>query len=127
MNVSGMSYNNIGLQTARGSGTNGYVQRNFATIRPKRDPLQSCVSTPVLRCADGRRERDESRRSEYSEKKPNAELLEHERKRNIELKCVELQDEMEEQGFVVLAVPVTFCACSALVLRCRVQVQRHGD
>jgi serine/arginine repetitive matrix protein 2 len=44
------------------------------------------------------RERDDARKSEYSERKPNAELLEHERKRNIELKCVELQDEMEEQG-----------------------------
>lgn len=26
-------YNGIGLQTARGSGTNGYVQRNMALIR----------------------------------------------------------------------------------------------
>ena len=32
-----MSYNNIGLATARGSGTNGYVQRNFAALRPQRD------------------------------------------------------------------------------------------
>jgi hypothetical protein len=33
-------------------------------------------------------------------RKPNAELLEHERKREIELKCVEMQDLMEEQGCV---------------------------
>ena len=28
-----MSYNGIGLSTVRGSGTNGYVQRNLSTIR----------------------------------------------------------------------------------------------
>lgn len=33
-------------------------------------------------------------------KGPNIEILEHERKRKIELKCIEMQDLMEEQGFV---------------------------
>lgn len=28
-----MSYNGIGLSTVRGSGTNGYVQRNLSTVR----------------------------------------------------------------------------------------------
>ena len=28
-----MSYNGIGLSTARGSGTNGYVQRNLSLVR----------------------------------------------------------------------------------------------
>lgn len=30
---------------------------------------------------------------------PNKDILEHERKRQIELKCAELQDTMEEQGY----------------------------
>ena len=53
-----------------------------------------------------RRDRDEYRRSEYEDKKPNLELLEHDRKRRIEVKCVELQDELEELGFAELSVSV---------------------
>ena len=34
-----MSYNGIGLGTARGSGTNGYIQRNLSTIRRARDKV----------------------------------------------------------------------------------------
>ena len=30
-------YNGIGLQTARGSGTNGYVQKNLGAIRHHKD------------------------------------------------------------------------------------------
>ena len=32
-----MSYNGIGLSTARGSGTNGYIQRNLSTVRRAKD------------------------------------------------------------------------------------------
>lgn len=35
----------------------------------------------------------------YISRKPNAELLEHQRKRAIEVKCAEMMDEMEEQGY----------------------------
>ena len=31
-------------------------------------------------------------------RKPNKEILEHEKKRRVEVKCAELRDEMEEQG-----------------------------
>ncbi|CAH2073324.1 unnamed protein product, partial [Iphiclides podalirius] len=53
-------YNGIGLTTPRGSGTNGYVQTNWAS--------------------------------------PNQDILDHERKRKIEVKCAELEDSLEEQG-----------------------------
>lgn len=33
-------------------------------------------------------------------KKPHREILDHERKRRVELKCMELQEMMEEQGWV---------------------------
>ena len=36
-------YNGVGLQTARGSGTNGYVQTNMAFIRKSR--LETKVKT----------------------------------------------------------------------------------
>lgn len=32
-------YNGIGLQTARGSGTNGYVQRNLSFIKSFKDKV----------------------------------------------------------------------------------------
>ena len=32
-----MSYNGIGLTTARGTGTNGYIQRNLSTVRHNRN------------------------------------------------------------------------------------------
>lgn len=82
-----MSYNNIGLATVRGSGTNGYVQRNFAVVRRQKNDTQY------------RAEDDFGKTERLYNRKPNADLLEHERKRAIELKCVELQDSMEEQGY----------------------------
>jgi len=73
-------YNGIGLQTARGSGTNGYVQKNLSAIRKTKEKV-----------------------SDYREKEDNAvrpfdpELVEHDRRRQAELRCVELRDLLEEQ------------------------------
>ncbi|KAH7054981.1 hypothetical protein BKA57DRAFT_389606, partial [Linnemannia elongata] len=77
-----MSYNGIGLSTARGSGTNGYVVRNLSTLKYRqRDfkPTDPYDDEPKLR-------------------KPNAELVLHEQKRSIEIKCATLQDELEDEG-----------------------------
>ena len=93
-------YNGIGLQTTRGSGTNGYVQRNMSQL--------------------GTGRRDNRPSFNYNEgfeatltKKPNKDILEHERKRNIEVKCIEMQDMMEEQGYVIT---VLINECSKLWL-----------
>jgi serine/arginine repetitive matrix protein 2 len=68
-------YNGIGLATARGSGTNGYVQKNKSYVRPKPkinyDPL------------------------EFKQKEPNREILLHEKKRKIEIAILELYDSLE--------------------------------
>jgi serine/arginine repetitive matrix protein 2 len=79
-----MSYNGVGLATARGSGTNGYVQRNVSAVKHRKP------------ATDYKRDTPSSDRPLH--RQPNAELLEHERKRAIELKCAEMQDRMEEQG-----------------------------
>ena len=79
-------YNNIGLQTARGSGTNGYVQRNLSLLRSRKEKVEYHTQEDV------------DKLEQMNTKKPNQEILEHERKRQIELKCMELQDIMEEQG-----------------------------
>jgi len=66
-------YNGIGLTTPRGSGTNGYIPRNlgFVRQRPKieyKDPIEEDKN--LLR------------------RKPNQEILEHERKRELELRVM---------------------------------------
>jgi serine/arginine repetitive matrix protein 2 len=77
-----MSYNGIGLATARGSGTNGYVQRNAAAL-PLRARRTATATTAAPRVQRG----------------PNAELLLHQQKRQLELKCAELEEKMEAQGY----------------------------
>lgn len=79
-------YNGIGLQTARGSGTNGYVQKNLSFVR-------------VIKSQVDYKTEDEIRRfeSEYI-RPPNMEILEHHRKRQIEVRCLELEEKLEKKG-----------------------------
>ncbi|KAI6230172.1 Cwf21 domain-containing protein [Aphelenchoides fujianensis] len=79
-------YNGVGVQTARGTGTSGYVQSNV-----------SALSYSKHRKAYNAEE-DIARAEAVIERKPNAELLDHEYKRRIEIKCVELEDLMESEG-----------------------------
>jgi serine/arginine repetitive matrix protein 2 len=90
-----MSYNGVGLQTARGSGTNGYVQRSLANIRRKQQ-------TPYSRDRDQERPHTKAR-------KANPEIMEHDRKREIEVRCLELQDKLEEEGYVGAQLQVERC------------------
>lgn len=82
-------YNGIGLTTPRGSGTNGYVQRNLSSLRVKR---------PRDERGGERDEKDRELLESQLNRQPNADILEHQRKRQLEVKCAELQDMMEEQG-----------------------------
>ncbi|KAK9097650.1 hypothetical protein Syun_024695 [Stephania yunnanensis] len=84
-------YNGIGLQTPRGSGTNGYIQTNKFFVKPK----------------SGATGRLETTKSSYQEdqgtagvnNKPNKDILEHDRKRQIQLNLLILQDKLTEQGY----------------------------
>lgn len=79
-------YNGIGLQTARGSGTNGHVQRNWALVRPREK--ERTYHT----------EEDLAKLDSAANRQPNKEILDHERKRKIELKCAEFSEILEDQG-----------------------------
>lgn len=74
---------NVGLTTPRGSGTSGYVQRNLSHLRP-RDNAQ-----PYPKDIDSIKHR---------QRKPDQEILEHDRKREIEVKLFELRDKLEDEG-----------------------------
>ena len=72
---------NVGLTTPRGSGTSGYVQRNLSNLRP-RDNSFSPYPTDSLK---------------HRQRQPNAEILEHDRLRQIEVQVFELCDKLEDE------------------------------
>jgi hypothetical protein len=74
---------NVGLTTPRGSGTSGYVQRNTAHLKPRDAPYPSSDTLSSLN---------------HRQRQPDAGILEHERKRDIEVKVFELRDKLEEEG-----------------------------
>lgn len=74
-------YNGIGLQTPRGSGTNGHVQRNWAIVRKNKDKVTYKTEEKIDQL-----------------KQPNKDILDHVRKRKVEVKCAELADILENQG-----------------------------
>ncbi|WVQ71932.1 hypothetical protein IAR50_001474 [Cryptococcus sp. DSM 104548] len=82
-------YGNVGLQTARGSGTNGYVTKNSAHLRVRDGP----PGGPF-----GGFNRDDDTHKAPIYRAPDQGILEHERKRRIEVKVMELRDELEEAG-----------------------------
>jgi serine/arginine repetitive matrix protein 2 len=75
-------YNGIGLLTARGSGTSGHVQTNKFNLR----------RAPVPRYGE------EAKDNKEVSRQPNKDILDHNRKRQVEVKLVEYIDELEEQG-----------------------------
>lgn len=80
-------YNGIGLQTPRGSGTNGYVQRNVAFMRTRPDRIQYKTEAAI------------ARQVQALDRMPNSDILDHERKRQVEVKVAELVEAMREQKF----------------------------
>lgn len=78
-------YGNVGLQTPRGSGTNGYIQRNLSYVAPKRTDMTNVKPFETEK---------ESKKRKY-----DVELLEHERKRKIEIEIMKLEDELTEKGY----------------------------
>jgi serine/arginine repetitive matrix protein 2 len=83
-------YNGIGLTTPRGSGTNGHVQKNLSHFRahlPRKEYDQHENEAKMTRL--------------LAPKKSNTDILEHDRKRQVEVSCLQLQLELEEKGYVI--------------------------
>ena len=79
-------YNGIGLTSVRGSGTNGYVQRNMAHVSREQTARRKSMDIPL--------DRDQVK----APKGANLEILEHNRKREIEVKVMKLRLSLEEKG-----------------------------
>ncbi|KAL9105460.1 MAG: hypothetical protein Q9227_009369 [Pyrenula ochraceoflavens] len=74
---------NVGLSTPRGSGTSGYVQRNLSALKPR----DQSYGQPYPDPKDLPRQR-----------KPDKDILEHDRQREIEVKVFDLRDRLEDEG-----------------------------
>ncbi|KAF9221943.1 cwf21-domain-containing protein [Gyrodon lividus] len=74
-------YNGIGLTTPRGSGTNGYVQRNMSVLRVHETAAERAAAWDI---------------APPKHREPDEAILEHERKRKVEVKCLELQLKLED-------------------------------
>ena len=75
---------NVGLSTPRGSGTSGYVQRNLSLLKPR----DAGVGVPYSL--------DSSTRPPKT-RKPDQDILNHDRLREIEVKILELREQLEDK------------------------------
>jgi cwf21 domain len=75
---------NVGLTTPRGSGTSGYVQRNLSHLRSR----DNGAPYPAKDFRDDFR---------HKQRQPDKEILEHDRKREVEVKVFELRDKLEDE------------------------------
>ncbi|KAL9624761.1 MAG: hypothetical protein Q9160_001115 [Pyrenula sp. 1 TL-2023] len=75
---------NVGLTTPRGSGTSGYVQRNLSVLKTRDQSYGQPYPDP---------KRDLPR-----QRKPDKDILDHDRKREVEVKVFDLRDKLEEEG-----------------------------
>ncbi len=80
---------NVGLTTPRGSGTSGYVQRNLSHLRPRDN------AAPYPKDFDSIKHR---------QRQPDKEILEHDRKREVEVKVFELRDRLEDEECVLKVI-----------------------
>jgi serine/arginine repetitive matrix protein 2 len=78
-------YNGIGLATVRGSGTNGYVTKNLSFVSASR--------------AAERKDRTEGFKRDIPQpKQPDQDIIEHNRKRDVEVKVLRLRETLEDKG-----------------------------
>ena len=80
-------YNGIGLRTPRGSGTNGYVQKNNSFVKPS-----------VFINGSNRKPGDLSGVVKPTIKKPSRPVLLHMERRRVEIELLKLKDELEDKG-----------------------------
>lgn len=88
-------YNGIGLTTPRGSGTSGHVVKNVSYLRPEffRNKVDANTGKQNGFNAQG-----------LANSVGNKEILDHNKKREIESKLYELQETMIEQGYTDIEI-----------------------
>ena len=77
-------YNGIGLQSVRGSGSNGYAQKNLSNVCERNDRVKCKTEDEI--------------NEEKVQRTVNPGIQEQMRKRTIELECAELEVKLEIEG-----------------------------
>jgi serine/arginine repetitive matrix protein 2 len=75
-------YNGVGVRTARGTGTNGYVQKNFASLPSSKQKTHYEKQKELA-----------AKIRPLSQLGPDKDILEHDRKRQIESRLMAWADE----------------------------------
>lgn len=89
-----MSYNGIGLKSAKGSSTSGFIQRNSADSKIKSRDESKGKQFFKRKLSKRYNEKVEKQRK-VSELNLDSNLIEHENKRLMEMKVMEYQDQLE--------------------------------
>lgn len=94
-----MSYNGIGLQTARGSGTSGHIQRNLASLKDDDSKEQNIGHYKRRQLQEDQQARQRTIKSnEANRAQARTGIKEHDTRRYIDIRCMELRDEMEDNS-----------------------------
>ncbi|KAL2828230.1 hypothetical protein BDW59DRAFT_159821 [Aspergillus cavernicola] len=87
---------NVGLTTPRGSGTSGYVQRNTAFLKPRNFGSGAPYPSPSLSSSGDRFGGGFG--GEFKQRQPDKAILEHEMKRDIEVRVLEERERLEDSN-----------------------------
>ncbi|KAL4872054.1 hypothetical protein BDV12DRAFT_162946 [Aspergillus spectabilis] len=85
---------NVGLSTPRGSGTSGYVQKNNAFLRPRNNGSGAPYPPP----GTGANKFPYSDAGGFKQRQPDKAILEHEMKREVEVKVLEERERLEDEN-----------------------------
>ncbi|KAL3458668.1 cwf21 domain-containing protein [Aspergillus heterothallicus] len=86
---------NVGLSTPRGSGTSGYVQKNHAFLKPRNFGSGAPYPPPSASKDFGS---GDTAGGGFKHRQPDKAILEHEAKRQIEVKVLEERERLEEEN-----------------------------
>lgn len=92
-----MSYNGIGLKSAKGSSTSGYVQRNVTDAKAERIGESKGKHYYKRRLTEKHQEKVEKQRK-FANLSIDKDILDHETKRDIEIKVMEYRDKVEAEN-----------------------------
>merc|ERR1712013_739737 len=96
-------------------GTNGYVQRNTAFIMKGKEDVKFKTEDDIRRL------------DAAANREPNQGILDHERKRKLEVKCMELEEVLEEQGYKDTEIEEKVSAYRKMLLNKEVSKKAFAD
>ncbi|GMM34368.1 U2-type spliceosomal complex subunit [Saccharomycopsis crataegensis] len=124
-----MSYNGIGLPSAKGSSTSGFIQRNLGNLKSHSNSKYSAQSNKYehrkqLKLTNEKNELKLKQRLNF---KGDEEIINHEKKRLLEVKCLEYRDKLEEAAELQGDEPVDEDAIDEQVNKYRQQLLKLLD